>query len=537
MTPQDGRLRLIALWRVVKYSYSTAYTLNPPFWQAKTGPDGYTKTTLDGMGRAIRVERGADSTHIQSVVDRVMRRVPVPRWVKFRRSRLPIHPARVQPTGPYTSMTGSDGRSVRHSPTAQARRLTPMQTQTTVTDPAGNWKQMTNDVQGNLLSVVEPDPGSLPGGTLTTTYTYDWMNHLTGVSMPRGSAVQTRTFVYSDAGLLTSAANPENGTVLYYYNTDNTLQYKHDAKGQDTVYTYDTQKRVTMIQRYPSGKNGTEDSCQRVTHTYDTNSVNPSFSQYSQKRLTTAQYSVCAPGRITPVTEMYSYHAAGSVTSKQLQFQRCSGTCSTVYQKADYTYDSAGRTATYGISGSLTNTSQAPPVPIVYTYGYDSMGRPATLTDNFAQWATGGQNIIWAKNGQYDFAGRMTSLQTLSAVYYPLFQTTYTTQQMTWNVNGQLTSQNWGAGGVQYVYSSTQNNGQITQAVDTLSGETIGYQYDALKRLISAERSAQRGDDAGGMEPELPVRWLRKSHREDTERHDYSHCGGCDNQQADQFAV
>jgi hypothetical protein len=32
--------------------------------------------------------------------------------------------------------------------------------------------------------------------------------------MPRGSAVQTRTFVYSDAGLLTSAANPENGTVL-----------------------------------------------------------------------------------------------------------------------------------------------------------------------------------------------------------------------------------------------------------------------------------------------------------------------------------
>ena len=53
------------------YSYSTAYTLNPPFWQAKTGPDGYTKTTLDGLGRAIRVERGADSTHIQSVVDTV----------------------------------------------------------------------------------------------------------------------------------------------------------------------------------------------------------------------------------------------------------------------------------------------------------------------------------------------------------------------------------------------------------------------------------------------------------------------------------
>jgi hypothetical protein len=36
---------------------------------------------------------------------------------------------------------------------------------------------------------------------------------------------------------------------------------------------------------------------------------------------------------------------------------------------------------------------------------------------------------------------------------------------------------------LQYTYSATQNNGQITQAVDTLSGETISYHYDALKRL------------------------------------------------------
>ena len=52
--------------------------------------------------------------------------------------------------------------------------------QTTVTDPAGNWKQYTTDAQGNLTSVVEPDPANKPGGTLTTSYTYDWMNHVTG---------------------------------------------------------------------------------------------------------------------------------------------------------------------------------------------------------------------------------------------------------------------------------------------------------------------------------------------------------------------
>jgi YD repeat-containing protein len=39
---------------------------------------------------------------------------------------------------------------------------------------------------------------------------------------------------------------------------------------------------------------------------------------------------------------------------------------------------------------------------------------------------------------------------------------------------------------IQYGYSATQNNGQITQAVDNVSGETIAYQYDALRRLTSA---------------------------------------------------
>ena len=189
-----------------------------------------------------------------------------------------------------------------------------------MTDAAGKWKQFTNDVEGNLISVVEPDPANLPNGTATTSYTYDWMNHVTQVSMPRGSATQTRTFVYSDAGLLTSATNPENGTVTYTYNANNTLQYKHDAQGQDTVYTYDTKNRVTMVQRYPTGQSHSEDVCQRLTYTYDTNPVSGSFSQYSQGRLTTAQYSTCAAVATHSVTEMYSYHAAGAVTSKRMDW-------------------------------------------------------------------------------------------------------------------------------------------------------------------------------------------------------------------------
>ena len=43
--------------------------------------------------------------------------------------------------------------------------------------------------------------------------------------------------MYNDAGLLTSATNPESGTVTYTYNADNTLNDNHDAKGQDNGVT------------------------------------------------------------------------------------------------------------------------------------------------------------------------------------------------------------------------------------------------------------------------------------------------------------
>src|SRR5665213_2469129 len=144
------------------------------------------------------------------------------------------------------------------------------------------------------------------------------------MAMTRAGTTQTRSFVYSDAGLLTSAANPENGTVQYYYNSNNTLQYKHDAKGQDSGYTYDGVPRVTQIQRYPTGKNNAEDLCQRVTYTYDTNAVNATFSQNAAGRLTTASYGGgCAGNHYFGATEMYSYNPAGQTIAKQLRAVKC----------------------------------------------------------------------------------------------------------------------------------------------------------------------------------------------------------------------
>ncbi len=322
---------------------------------------------------------------------------------------------------------------------------------------------------------------------------------------------QTRTFSYSDAGLLTSATNPENGTVTYTYNADNTLQYKHDAKGQDTVYTYDTQKRVTMIQKYPSGRNNAENTCERVQYTYDTNPVNGTFSQNSYNRLTTKQYSVCASsheGHTATITEMYSYNPAGQVTAKQFQAFHCgydadsNWTCGTAPINATYTYDALGQVSSLNGMG----------------YGSDSLGRHVSLTDPTVNDQTGNARV-WAQNATYDAGNRLTQLDTWYGIasqsfeylhddgsccdveYY--YEDAYNRETRAYNTNGQLASLGWAGvpvtgqywdggpwapsyGPLVYNYSTSANNGRITSMKDGISNETVTYTYDALKRLTAA---------------------------------------------------
>ena len=75
---------------------------------------------------------------------------------------------------------------------------------------------------------------------------------------------------------------------------------------------------------------------------------------------------------------------------------------------------------------------------------------------------------------------------------------------MGYNVNGEIASLNWvyttdpsiQPWNIQYTYSSTQNNGQITQMVDGISGETVSYSYDSLKRLTSASSTPTAGSSS-----------------------------------------
>ncbi|HWF12060.1 MAG TPA: RHS repeat-associated core domain-containing protein [Bryobacteraceae bacterium] len=145
-----------------------------------------------------------------------------------------------------------------------------------------------------------------------------------------------------------------------------------------------------------------------------------------------------------------------------------------------YEYDYAGRIhgTTYPVAAPFGATGY-PVGSMTFYYAIDGMGRPATL-DDYHGWH-------WMQNVQYDYAGRATSIQFLAGAGV------YTTESRAYNFSGQLNSLGWSTasgygptGGIQYSYSATQNNGQITGVSDTVSGETINYAYDSLKRLTSA---------------------------------------------------
>ncbi len=247
-----------------------AYTYNPTTVTATTNTR-VVKTTLDGLGRTIQVATG-DSSGVQSVVDTVYDSCACSPLGKVKQVSLPHAPNATPSWTTYTydalgrtiAVTKADGSVTSYLYQGNT---------TTITDPAGKWKTYTSDAMGNLIQVTEPAPGS---GTYQTSYTYNLLNKLTGVSMPRGGVTQTRTFNYSlTTGWLTSATNPETGTVSYTYNADGSLASKTDAKGQPTTYTYDSYGRLTQASTNNQYGQAIPDSS--YTYYYDSNPLDSTY--------------------------------------------------------------------------------------------------------------------------------------------------------------------------------------------------------------------------------------------------------------------
>lgn len=126
---------------------------------------------------------------------------------------------------------------------------------TTVTDEAGKSRQSCADALGRTTGVWE-DPGSSPHLSYETDYTYDALGDLTYMNQKGSSPTnaRTRTFQYDSLSRLTTAANPESGTIQYTYDANSNLSTKVAPSPNVTVpgysvttnYTYDTLNRLTQ---------------------------------------------------------------------------------------------------------------------------------------------------------------------------------------------------------------------------------------------------------------------------------------------------
>jgi len=246
---------------------------------------------------------------------------------------------------------------------------------------------------------------------------------------------------------------------------------KTDTKSQQTQYSYDAKKRVRQITK-------TGDTCQTVTLGYDTNVLLAGFSVNTSGRLATMSYSIRDAIGCEAVQEMYSYTPAGAISKKRLRVVR-GGTGLDL--DAVYTYDTEGRVASVSYpNGGSTLQNQ-----------YDSMGRLSVVREDLIR---NGQPsyIAWATGAVYGPAGELKNLSWVVQAGSDLASDVYTNEARTYNSRLQLTgltasgSFSQAAMNFTYNYSATANNGQITSMANNVSGETVTYAYDALKRLIGA---------------------------------------------------
>ena len=315
------------------------------------------RTTVDGFGRTVRVETGHDGITV-STVDTQYGPCACSPLGKMTAVSQPYAPGAIPVWTTYTYDSSGRTLTVTSPDGASVTRYTYQGNQTTTTDPAGKSKTFTTDAMGNLVIVTEPDPTS---GTDVTTYTYNAANQLSTVTMPRSNGTQTRSFQWTGSDM-TSATNPENGTVTYTYDSAHRVKTRIDAKGQKTQYTYDQYGRKTMVQHFNSSQ--VEQISQKVTYIYGDYSWAPTdFSQNSWGRLASVQFANETPGSPEQFTYLYSYTIAGRVAK-----QRMHGTGDL---DATYEWDNEGKMTSMVPPGDGTSTG----IPSKYLYFYDPMGR------------------------------------------------------------------------------------------------------------------------------------------------------------------
>jgi len=336
----------------------------------------------------------------------------------------------------------------------------------TVTDQAGKLRRSITDGLGRLKRVDEPDAGNNldSGGTpvQSTSYTYDVLGNVVTVSQ----GAQTRTFGYDSLGRLTSASNPESGTVSYGYDANSNQTSRVDARSITTTMAYDALNRVTSKSYNDSPQTDT------VNYFYDAQTLPsgaPSFDRgYSTGRLIAVTY-----GSGSSTGTYHGYDQLGRIVR---QYQRTGAT--------NYLLE-----ASYFANSSL-NSETYPAVPgagdrRTVSYTNDGAGRLGALSSSATSYAPGasvssigyaahnGMNTETFSNGliqAIDYNNRLqATLIKLGTSGSPTSVVSLAYSYGTTNNNGNVLSHTYGGGGLSY-----------TQA----------FGYDSVNRLTTANENS-----------------------------------------------
>jgi RHS repeat-associated protein len=442
----------------------------------------------DGMGRTTetrRYEGGSNYIAVRKRYDALGRVSQESN--PFRNGETPVWTTSAyDELGRVTSVTTPDNSAATTSYSGSS---------VTVTDPVGKKQKTVSDAFGRVTQVYE-DPA---GANWLTSYTYDTLDDLTGVSQydPVSQVTQTRAFVYDSLKRLVSATSPESGAVNYAYDAQGNLLVRTDARGVSTHVSYDALNRMTR--RWYNGSSATTATVNNspalpagvavsdeVNAFYDAQALPagspPGFSRgYATGRLVAVTYGGGSAG------DYYGFDAMGHTTVKVQQ------TGGVNYQTTS-TFNNGGarKTLTYP-SGHVVN------------YNYDAAGRVGdkdaanlAMTGNLGDGAT---RTYSAAVSYSPFGGvSQEKYGTATPIYNKSF----------YNVRGQLTEIRvattandtfWNRGAIINHYSDlswagsgSDNNGNLKKqdvyipnddAITGYSLTTSFYYYDGVNRLDS----------------------------------------------------
>jgi RHS repeat-associated protein len=334
-------------------------------------------------------------------------------------------------------------------------------------------KQLEYDALGRLTSVCEVTSATGNGTCAQTSpistgywtqYSYDALNHLTGVTQNAQSSgsTQTRTYAYDDLGRLTSETNPESTTTTYTYDTDSTcgtskgdLVKKVDQVGNTTCYAYDALHRITSTTY--SGPYATNTPNRYFV--YDAATVNSVAMANAKTRM--AEAYTCVSPCSTKITDLgFSYTVLGQPTD--------------VYESTPHSSGYYHVTGTYYANGALNQLSNLVGLPTI-TYGVDGEGRVSSAS------ASSGQNPLTSTTYNPASLPTQVNLGSSDSDSYTFDPNSNRMTQYKFSVNGESV-----VGSLTWNPIATLESLGVTDPFFSGGNQTCNYTHDDVSRIASA---------------------------------------------------